>query len=70
MLVVVFNGIDVTLHGGSRGALQREAGGTSGDTEVRNLAVGDIVHESCVRAVRWENTEHGCRSTYHGRTRA
>lgn len=52
MLVVVFNGIDVTLHGSSRGALQREARGASRDTEVRNFAAGNIVHKSCVQAVR------------------
>ena len=46
MLVVVFNGVDMTLHGGGGGTLGREAGGASGNTEVRNLAVGDIVHES------------------------
>jgi len=48
MLVAVFNGIDVTLHDGRRGALERESGGASGDTEVRNLAGGDIIHESCM----------------------
>ena len=47
MLVVVFDGVDVTLHEGGRGALERDAGGASGDTEVRNLTVGDIIHESC-----------------------
>ena len=52
MLVVVFNGIDVTLHDRSRGALYRETRGTDRDTEVRNVAVGDIVHESCMRTVR------------------
>jgi len=46
MLVVVLNGVDVTPHDGSRGTLEGEAGGTNGYTEVRNLAVGDIVHES------------------------
>lgn len=52
VLVVVFNGIDVALHCRSRGALQREARGADRDTEVRNLAVGNIVRKSCVRAVR------------------
>jgi len=46
MLVVVFNGVNMALHGGGGGTLGREAGGTSGNTEVRNLAVGDIIHES------------------------
>jgi len=47
MLVIVVNGVYVTLHSGCRRALERGAGRASGDTEVRNLAVGDIVHESC-----------------------
>jgi hypothetical protein len=52
MLVVMFNGVDVTLHDGGRGALEREARGTGGDTEVGNLTIGDIVYESCVWAVK------------------
>ena len=52
MLVVVFNGVNMTLHKGGRGALEREAGGTGGDAKVRNFAIGDIVDESCARTVR------------------
>ena len=47
MTVIMFDGVNVAPHGGSRGVLQREAGRASGDTEVRNLAIGNIVHESC-----------------------
>ena len=52
MVVVLFNGVDVTLHSRSRGILQREAGGSGRNTEVGKLAAGYVVHESCMRAVR------------------
>ena len=47
MSVIMLDGVNVASYGRSRGALQREARGASSDTEVRNLAVGNIVHESC-----------------------
>ena len=51
MLVVMFNRVDMTFHDGGRGALEREARGTGRNTEVGNLTIGDIVHESCVWVV-------------------
>ena len=51
MLVVKFNGVDMTLHDGGRGALEREARGTGGNTEIGNLTIGNIVYEACV----WSN---------------
>lgn len=49
MVVIMFDGVNVAPHNRSRGTLRRETGGTNRDTEVRNLAIGNIVHESCVR---------------------
>lgn len=58
MLVVVFDGVDMTLHGGGGGTLGREAGRTGGNTEVRNLTGGDIIHESCASRRSDEGTQN------------
>ena len=69
-MVVVFNGVNMALHKGGRGAPEREVRGTSGNSKIRNLAVGDIVYESYLWTVTLDNAERGCRGTYHGRTPA
>lgn len=64
MVVIMFDGVNVAPHSRSRGTLQRETGGTNSDTEVRNLAIGNIIHESCARG---RLDEGGC--NVHGGAR-
>ena len=47
--VVVFNGIYVTFYDSTRGVPERKARGANGNTEIRNLTIRNVIHESCDR---------------------